>query len=149
MVRRHSVVLPSLFPRPRSRRQDLTGRPLSSPMWQPLDRSASPYLSLLGRPLRSVGLYKGETLPRCVHCQVSPAFEFDSVATLIFPLWLVLANPLLVHFCCCFAHSPSKLVSRFRTTSRRSSKKTGGRTRLHRRPCPRSWRSLSPSAGRL
>jgi hypothetical protein len=28
--------------------RDLTGRPLSSPMWQPPDRSSSPYLSRLG-----------------------------------------------------------------------------------------------------
>jgi hypothetical protein len=31
-----------------------------------------------------------------------------------FSLWLVLANPLLVHLCCCFTHLPSRLVSRLR-----------------------------------
>jgi hypothetical protein len=54
MVWRRSVSLPSLFPRPRSRRRNLTGRPLSSPVWPLPDRSASPYLSRLGWPLRSV-----------------------------------------------------------------------------------------------
>jgi hypothetical protein len=78
--------------------------------------------------LRSVGLYKGETLPRCCHCQVSPALELDSVASLVFPLRLVLANPLLVHLCHCSAWSSSKLLAVFLTISRISSKKTEGRT---------------------
>jgi hypothetical protein len=56
MVRRCSITLPSLFPRPRSRRWDLTGRPLSSPASQPPDRSASPYLRRLGWPLCFVEL---------------------------------------------------------------------------------------------
>jgi hypothetical protein len=85
MVRRRSVSLPSLFPRPRSRHRDLTGRPLSSPVWPLPDRSASPYLSRLGWPLRFRWGIKRETLPRCFYCQVSPAFELNSVAALVFP----------------------------------------------------------------
>jgi hypothetical protein len=67
-----------------------------------------------------------------------------------FSLRLVLANPLLVHLCCCFTHSPSKLVSRLRRPppeeARRRPKEE---PRLHRRPCPSSWRCSSPSAGCL
>jgi hypothetical protein len=109
MVRRRSVALPSLFPWPRSRHRDLTGWPLSSPVLPSSDHSASPYLSRLGWSLRFRCGIKREALPRCRHCRVSPAFELDFAATLVFPSGWFLAKPSLAHLCRCSAHSPSKL----------------------------------------
>jgi hypothetical protein len=83
MVRRRSISLPSLFPRPWSRRRDLTGRPLSSPMWPLLDRSASPYLSRLGWPLRFRWGIKGKPF-HCVAIAKSRLLSSSTVPPLLF-----------------------------------------------------------------
>jgi hypothetical protein len=150
MVRRRSVALPSLFPRPQSRRRDLTGRPLSSPVLPPPDHSASPYLSRLGWPLRFRWGIKRETLPWCCHYQVSllsssalPPLLFSPLASFGQPATspsLSLLRPLAEQVV-----SPSSS-----TTSRRSSGEDREKNpNLHRRPCLSSWRCSSPSVGRL
>jgi hypothetical protein len=123
MVRRRSIALPSLFPWPRSRRRDLTDRPLSSPVWQPPDRSASPYPRRLGWPLRSVELKKGKP-SRGVAIAKSHLLSNLLVSPLLFSLRLVLANPPLAHLCCCPAHWPSKL---FHHLHRRPTEEVGRR----------------------
>jgi hypothetical protein len=56
-------------------------------------------------------------------------FELDSVASLVFPLRLVLANLPLAHLCHCSAHSPSMLFSRLhRQPPEEARKKTERRT---------------------
>jgi hypothetical protein len=56
-------------------------------------------------------------------------FELDSVASLVFPIRLVLVNPPLAHLCHCSAHSPSKLFSRLcRQPPEEARKKTERRT---------------------
>jgi hypothetical protein len=128
MVRRRSVALPSLSPRPRSRRRDLTGRPLSSPVWPPPDCSASPYLSRLGWPLRFRWGIKGKP-SRGVAIAKPRQISSSTVPPLLFSLQLVLANPPLDHLCRCFAHSPSKLFRRLRRQPPKEAwKKTERRT---------------------
>jgi hypothetical protein len=90
-----------LFPRPRSRHRDLTGWPLSSPVWQPPDRSASPYLRRLGWPLRFRWGIKGKPsrgvaiAKSCLLSNLtvspllfSPLASFGQPATSPFPLLL-------------------------------------------------------------
>jgi hypothetical protein len=94
--------------------------------------------------------YKRETLPRCCHCQVSPAFELDSVAALVFPLWLVLANPPLAHLHHCFAYSPRKLFHRLcRRPPEEVRRRSKEGPQRHRRPWLNSWRCSCPSIGHL
>jgi hypothetical protein len=109
MVIRRSITLPSLFLRPWSRRRDLTGRPVSSPVWQPSDRSASPYLRRLGWPLRFRWAIKREDPPAVLPVPSLACFRNCQYRCSCFSLWLALANPPLAHPRCCFAHSQSKL----------------------------------------
>jgi hypothetical protein len=151
MVRCRSVSLPSVFPRPRSRRQDLKGRPLSSPVWPLPDRSASPYLSRLGWPLRfHWGIKKGNP-PAVLLLPSLAKFRARQCRRSCFPLRLVFGHP---------ATSPSMSLLRpvteqaaslsSLTTSRRSSEEDWEKNpSLHRQPCLSSWRRSSPSTGRL
>jgi hypothetical protein len=68
---------------------------------------------------------KRGTLPRCCHCQDSPAFELDSVAALVFPLWLVFGLPATSPSPLLLRHSPSKLFSH-----------------LHRQPPEEAWKEI-------
>jgi hypothetical protein len=113
MVRRRSVALPSLSPRPRSHRRDLTGRPVSSPVWQPPDRSASPYLVGWDRSCIPLSYKKGNP-PAVLPFPSLACFRARQCRHSCFSLRLVLANPLLVHLCRCSAHSLSTLFSRLR-----------------------------------
>jgi hypothetical protein len=113
MVRRRSVALPSLSPRPRSRHRDLTGRPLSGPVWPPPDRSTSPYLSRLEWPLCLHWSIKGKP-SRGVAIAKSRQISSSIVSPLLFSLRLVFGQPLLAHLYHCSAHSPSKLFCHLR-----------------------------------
>jgi hypothetical protein len=108
MVRHRSVALPSLFPRPRSRADPyrapcgnrwIAPRAPTSVSWDdrcvPLDYKKRNPSAVL--PLPSLACSR---VRPCRH----PYFSFR----------IVWANPLLVHCCCYFAHSPSKLISRLR-----------------------------------
>jgi hypothetical protein len=66
------------------------------------DDRCVPWGYIKEKPFRSVAIAKS----RLPSSSTVPPLLFFSLA--------ILANPLLVHFCCCFAHSPSKLVSRLR-----------------------------------
>jgi hypothetical protein len=113
MVRRRCIAQPSRSPRPRSRRRDLTGRPLSSPVWQPPDRSASPTSD--GWDDRCVPLsYKKGNPPAVLPLPSLACFRIWQYRHSYFPLRLVLANSPLAHSRCFFAHSPGKLFSRLR-----------------------------------
>jgi hypothetical protein len=87
-VRRRSVALPSLFPRPRSRRRDLTGRPLSSPVWQPLDRPRALPQSV-GMTVASRGAIKRRNLPAVLPLPSLACLRFrQTVSPLLFFLSL-------------------------------------------------------------
>jgi hypothetical protein len=113
MVRHRSVALPSLFPRPWSRRRDLTGRPLSSAVLPPPDLFASPYLSRLGWPLHFRWGIKGKP-SRGVAIAKSRQISSSTVSSLLFSLRLDLSNLPLAHLCRCSAHPPIKLFRRLR-----------------------------------
>jgi hypothetical protein len=150
MVRRRSDALPSLFPRPWSRRWDLTGRPLSSPVLLPFDRSASPYLGRLGWPLRFRWGIKGNP-PAALLLPSLACLRARLCRRSCFPFRLVFGHP---------ATSPSlpllrpvteqAVSSSSSTTSRRSSGEDQEKNpRLHHRPWLSSWTCLSPSVGHL
>jgi hypothetical protein len=101
------------------------------------DDCCVPWGYKMGKPSCNVAIAKSRLL------------SSSTVSPLLLPR-LVLANPLLVHLYCCFAHSPSNPVShRRRPPPEEARRRPKEEPRLHRRPCPRSWRCLSPSAGRL
>jgi hypothetical protein len=90
-----------------------------------------------GKPFRGVAIAKSRLLSSST---VSPLILSSAR----------LANPLLVPSLPCSTHSPSKLVSRLhRPPLEKDRRRPKEEPRLHRQPCPRSWRSSSPSVGRL
>jgi hypothetical protein len=113
MVRRRSVALPSHFPWPRSRRRDLTGRPLSSPVCH---RQIAPLVpTSVGWDDCCVPLsYKKGNSPSVLSLPTLACFRAQQYRHSCLPLRLVLANPSLAHLCFCSAHSPSKLFRRYR-----------------------------------
>jgi hypothetical protein len=129
MVRRRSVALPSLFPAATI----TSSRPHGPTIIEPRVATAG---SLRQSLPQSVGMtvvfllrYKKGNPSAVCYCQVSPIFELDIAAALVFPLRLVFGQP---------ATSPSPLLLHplieqavllsSLTTSRRSSKKTERRT---------------------